>query len=392
MNATLRLGRIAGIDVGAHWSLLLVVLLIVWSLADGVFPETNPGLDDGTYLAMAAVATVLFFASILLHELGHAIQASRDGIPIEGITLWVFGGIASLRGEPPSAGAEFRMAIAGPAVSLALGVACLAAALTLPLPDAVDGVLFWLGQVNVYLLVFNLIPALPLDGGRVLHAFLWARRRDNASATRTAGALGRAFGQVMIAGGLLLLIFAGDFSGAWFIFLGWFVLAAAEAEIEGASARLALGGLTAADAMVRNPVTVDADATVEDFMNEVFLATRHTAFPVVDGGRIAGIVSFRQALNLPRPAWSSVLVREIMLAADEVCVDARTPLPEVLARLIAAPLQRLLVCRGGLLVGLLSLTDVARLIEARSRSDWPARGAPANRAGAAVGRVGAPAR
>jgi len=119
---------------------------------------TNPGLDDGTYLAMAAVATVLFFASILLHELGHAIQAGRDGIPIEGITLWVFGGIASLGGQPPSAGAEFRMAIAGPAVSLALGVACLAAALGLPLPDAVDGVLFWLGQINVYLLVFNQSP------------------------------------------------------------------------------------------------------------------------------------------------------------------------------------------------------------------------------------------
>lgn len=391
MNATLRLGRIAGIEVGAHWSLLLAVALIVWSLADGVFPETNPGLHDGTYLAMAAVATVLFFASILLHELGHAIQARRDGTPIEGITLWVFGGVARLRGEPPSAGAEFRMAIAGPAVSLALGVACLATALALPLPDAVDGVLFWLGQVNLYLLAFNLIPALPLDGGRVLHAFLWARRRDHASATRTAGALGRAFGQVMIAGGLLLLIFAGDFSGAWFIFLGWFVLAAAEAEIEGASARLALGGLTAADAMVRNPVTVDADATLEDFMDEVFLGTRHTAFPVVDRGRLAGIVSFRQALDLPRTTWSRVPVREIMLPADEVCVDARTPLPEVLARLTDAALQRLLVCRDGQLVGLLSLTDVARLIEARSGSDWPAREPQVNRGGAVAGRVGAPA-
>jgi Zn-dependent protease/CBS domain-containing protein len=340
---------------------------------------TNPGLDDGTYLAMAAVATVLFFASILLHELGHAIQAGRDGIPIEGITLWVFGGIASLGGQPPSAGAEFRMAIAGPAVSLALGVACLAAALGLPLPDAVDGVLFWLGQINVYLLVFNLIPALPLDGGRVLQAFLWARRRDHASATRTAGALGRAFGQVMIGGGLLLLIFAGDFSGAWFIFLGWFVLAAAEAEIEGASARLALGGLSAADAMVRNPVTVDGDATVEDFMDEVFLATRHTAFPVVDRGRIAGIVSFRQALNLPRSDWPAIPVREIMLPADEASIDADTPLFDALPRLARAPLQRLLVRRHGQLAGLLSLTDVARLIEARSRSASPARAVRAER-------------
>ena len=214
MTATFRLGRIAGIEIGAHWSWLLVVALVVWSLADGVFPDTNPGLADGTYLAMAIVATLLFFASILLHELGHAVQAQREGIAIEGITLWVFGGVASLKQEAPSAGAELRVALAGPAVSLALGVACLLAALAVPLPDAADGVLFWLGQINLYLLVFNLIPALPLDGGRVLRAILWARRRDYGSATRTAGKLGRSFGQGMIAAGLLLVIFVGAFSGA----------------------------------------------------------------------------------------------------------------------------------------------------------------------------------
>jgi Zn-dependent protease len=236
MTSSFRLGRIAGIEIDAHWSLLLVVALIVWSLADGVFPETNPGLDDGTYLAMAAVAAMLFFASILLHELGHAIQARRDGVAIDGITLWVFGGVARMRGEPPTAGTELRIAIAGPVVSLVLGCVFLATALALPLPDAVDGVAFWLGQTNLYLLVFNMIPAFPLDGGRVLRALLWARRRDFASATRTAGALGRAFGQAMIAGGLLLVISVGAFSGVWLAFLGWFVLAAAEAEIANAAA------------------------------------------------------------------------------------------------------------------------------------------------------------
>src|ERR1700754_58424 len=156
MTSTFRLGRIAGIEIGVNWSWLLVVALVVWSLAAGVFPATNPGLTDGAYLAMAIVASILFFASILLHELGHALEARRCGIAIGGITLWVFGGVASLRGEPPSAGAELRMAIAGPAVSLAIGVVCLVAALALPLPEAVDGVTFWLGQINLYLLVFNL--------------------------------------------------------------------------------------------------------------------------------------------------------------------------------------------------------------------------------------------
>ena len=373
MTSTFRLGRIAGIEIGAHWSLLVVVALVVWSLADGVFPDTNPGLDDGTYIAMAIVASVLFFASILMHELGHALQARRDGIAIGGITLWIFGGVASLREEPPSAGAEFRMAIAGPAVSLAIGGTCLVAALALPLPDAVDGVLFWLGQINLYLLVFNLIPALPLDGGRVLRAALWARRRDLASATRTAGLLGRAFGQAMIAAGVLLLIFVGAFSGAWLVFLGWFLLAAAESEMERAAARVSLGGLTARDAMVRDPVAVDADATVQEFMDAVFRPTRHTAFPVLDGDRVAGIVSFRQALELPSSAWPTVPVREIMVPADEACIDADMPLSDALPRLTMAPLQRLLICRHGQLVGLLSLTDVARLVEAQSRSAGSAR-------------------
>ena len=373
MTATFRLGRIAGIEIGAHWSLLLAVALVVWSLADRVFPDTNPGLADGTYLAMAIIATLLFFASILLHELGHAVQAQREGIAIEGITLWVFGGVASLKEEAPSAGAELRVALAGPAVSLALGAACLLAALALPLPDAADGVVFWLGQINLYLLVFNLIPALPLDGGRVLRAILWARRRDYGSATRTAGKLGRAFGQGMIAAGVLLAILVGAVSGLWLAFLGWFVLAAAEAEMETAETRVALGGLTVADAMVRDPVTVDADSTVGEFMDEIFLPTRHTAFPVLDDGRVAGIVSFRQALALPRADWSAIPVREIMLPADEACIDADTPLADALARLTTAPLQRLLVCRDGRLVGLLSLTDVARLIEARRRAAWPAR-------------------
>jgi Zn-dependent protease len=386
MSSTFRLGRIAGIEIGAHWSLLLVVALVVWSLADGVFPDTNPGLGDGTYFVMAIVAAVLFFASILLHELGHAIQAQREGIAIDGITLWVFGGVASLRGQIPSAGAELRVAVVGPAVSLIIGAVCVLASLALPLPDAVDGVLFWLGQVNLYLLVFNLVPAFPLDGGRVLRALLWARRRDFASATHTAGALGRGFGQVMIAGGLLLVVFVGAFSGVWLAFLGWFLLAAAEAELETAAARDVLGDLTAADAMVHRPVTVDARTTVQDFMDDVFFQKRHTAFPVVDDGRVAGIVSFRQALAVPRELWWTTPVREIMLPADEACVDPAAPLSDAVTRLTTSPLRRLLVCRGGQLAGLLSITDVARLVEARGRRAWPARAEHDDRDAILLGR------
>ena len=203
MTSTFRLGSVAGVEIGIHWSWLLIFALIVWSLAEAVFPETNPGLDDRTYLIMAVVAVLLFFASLLLHELGHATRAAREGMEIAGITLWLFGGVARFRGMFPSAGAEFRIAIAGPLVSLAIGLFALATALLVPLPGAVDGVAFWLGYVNLVLLVFNMIPALPLDGGRVLRSLLWARRHDFLAATRTAAAIGQGFGQFLIALGAL---------------------------------------------------------------------------------------------------------------------------------------------------------------------------------------------
>jgi len=384
MTSSFRLGRVAGIEIGAHWSWLLIVGLIVWSLADSVFPSVNPGYSDGTYLAMAIVAALFFFVSLLLHELGHAIQAQREGIAIEGITLWVFGGVARLRGQAPSAGAELRVALAGPAVSLALGVVFLLVAIGLPLPGTVDGVLFWLGQINLYLLVFNLLPALPLDGGRVLRAVLWARRRDFGSATRTAGALGRGFGQGLIVLGLALVIFVGDVGGLWMAFLGWFLLAAAEAELATAATRDALAGLSVSQLMVSDPVTVDAGTSVQSFINRIFIPTRHTAYPVLEGGRPVGIVSFREALDMPPEDWGTTTIREIMVDAREASVDPETPLSEALPRLAYGDLRRLLVMRDGRLVGLLSMTDVSRLLEVQEklasaafdRSDRVDRAAP----------------
>jgi Zn-dependent protease len=397
VESSFRLARVAGIEIGAHWSWLLVVALIVWSLAAGVFPTSNPGLADGAYIAMAAAAAVLFFASLTLHELGHAVQARRDGIAIEGITLWVFGGVARFRGQIPSAGAELRVAIAGPLVSLALGAAFLAVALALPLPAAVDGVAFWLGQINLYLLAFNLLPALPLDGGRVLRAALWARRRDFAAATRTAGALGRAFGQILIAAGLLLVIFVGAIGGLWLAFIGWFLLAAAEAEIQAAAARDALAGLTVAELMIRDPITVDAGASVQQLMDDAFYPTRHTAFPVTDRDEPVGLVSFRQALALDRDRWPTTPVAQIMIPASDARLDADTPLSEALARITDSELRRLLVCRGRRLEGLLSLTDVARVLEARGAESTaamtgagPAQERPPGRGIAPYDRVSGP--
>jgi Zn-dependent protease len=224
-----RLGRIAGVDVDVNWTWAIAFALLSMSLADGVFPAADPGLSHGTYLAMAIVSSVAYFASIVLHEFGHALEARREGVPTDRVTLWLFGGVAQLRGRFPSAGAEFRIAVAGPLVTLVLVGVFLGAGELLALPAAVDGVLSWLGYINAVLLAFNLLPALPLDGGRVLRAALWAKRRDFVSATRTAADVSRVLATLMIVVGLIGAVAVG-FGGLWLALVGWFILIAGAAE------------------------------------------------------------------------------------------------------------------------------------------------------------------
>jgi Zn-dependent protease len=222
--------RVAGIRVGVNWSWAIVFGLIVWSLADRVFPAEDPGHSAGTYTAMALVAALVFFASLLLHELGHAVRARREGVEVAGITLWLFGGVARLGGGLPGAGAELRIALSGPLVTAVLAVVFVAVALAAPLPAAVGGVLAWLGYVNVILLVFNLLPAFPLDGGRVLRAARWRSTGSLLAATRTAVRVSRVLAFLIVAGGLALVVYGDTIGGLWLAFVGWFLLQAARAE------------------------------------------------------------------------------------------------------------------------------------------------------------------
>lgn len=363
VHPTFSLGRIAGVEIGLNWSWAIVFALIVWSLASAVFPDQNPGLGDGAYTVMAFVAALLFFASLLLHELGHAVQARREGVEIEGITLWLFGGVAQFKGEFPSAGAEFRIAVAGPLVTTVLGSAFVALAGLAHLPEAVDGVTAWLGYINLFLLAFNLLPALPLDGGRVLQAALWAGKRDFAWATVVAADIGRGFGYLMIAGGLLLFIVQGAFSGAWLAFLGWFLLTAAGSEARYLAVREALAGLKVRHLMVRDPVTAHPEQTLGEFMDGVAGVARYTAYPIVRDGEVLGVLPLRRVLETPRGEWDERRVRECMLGRDEVPVlgedeDAL----QGLAELGAGDLHRGLVLEDGRLAGFISITDIARLL------------------------------
>jgi Zn-dependent protease len=373
VHATFSLGRIAGVEIGVNWSWAIVFALIVWSLASAVFPSQNPGHANGTYIAMAFVAALLFFASLLLHELGHALRARREGVEIEGITLWLFGGVARLKGELPSAGAEFRIAIAGPLVTLVIGAVFVALAALANLPPAADGVAAWLGYINLFLLAFNMIPALPLDGGRVLRAALWAGKRDFHWATVIAADIGRGFGFLMIAGGLLLFIVQGTFSGAWLAFLGWFLLGAAGAEARFLAVREALAGVKVAQLMIPDPVTADPDQTLGEFMDGVAGVARYTAYPVVSRGEVLGVLPLHSILETPRSQWDERHVRECMLGREEVPV--LHPDDDVLqgfAELAAGDLHRALVLDDGRLAGFISITDIARLLAApHSRASAP---------------------
>src|SRR5512133_2866149 len=363
MGGNLTIGRFGGVEVRLNWSLIAVFALIAWSLAEGVFPSQNPGLSHGTYIAMAIVAAVLFLASILLPELGHSWVARREGIEVDSITLWLFGGVSQLKGRFTSPGAEFRVAISGPLVSIVLGVLFVLIAVA-QVPSSVDGVAAWLGYINLILAVFNLLPASPLDGGRVLHSVLWRAKGDYNWATRVSSEIGQGFGYLFIALGLAMFIFQGSFSGAWLAFVGWYLLQGAKAEARYAATEQALGGLRVRDLMVRHPVTVDADSTVGRFMDDVASSHRFTTYPVLDGGRPVGLLTFASVAAVPRSDWDTRGVRDTMfplddvplLTEDETAVDA-------LEELSTPTGNRGLVVDDGRLAGLLSITDIARALE-----------------------------
>ena len=364
MNSSFQLGRIAGIRIGLNWSWLVVFALIVWSLASAVFPSQNEGLSDRTYLAMAIAAALLFFVSLLLHELGHALQARREGMEIDGITLWLFGGVAKFKGSFASAGAEFRIAIAGPLVSLVLGVGFVALAALIGFSEPLDGVAAWLGYINLLLLVFNLLPALPLDGGRVLRSALWGARGDFAWATQLAAGIGRGFGYAFIAGGIALFVLADAFSGAWLAFIGWFLLGAASAEARHLAARAALDGLRVRDLMVREPSTVSSDLTLGRFMDEVVWRRRYTTYPVLDEDRVVGLLPFRRVAEVPRSEWDTRTVGDCAIPRGQVPeLEPDEELIDALVELSQGEVNRGLVLEGNRLVGFLSITDLVRALQ-----------------------------
>src|ERR1700730_6199950 len=364
-----RLFSLFGFDVYVDVSWLLLAVLIAWSLAVGVFSEMVSGLTPVTYWSMAIVATAGLMFSIVFHEMSHAVIARYFALPIRGITLFIFGGVAEMHGEPTSAPSEFLMALAGPIASGVLGLLLfllLGSVAGLDGPPAVGAVLWYLTYLNWMLAAFNLLPAFPLDGGRMLRAALWGWRKDRAWAPRIASGAGNVFGILLIVLGLIEVV-RGDFvSGVWLSLIGLFLRGAASATYQQTLARQILGGQPVSRFMNRRPITVPPDLSIREFVDDYVYRHHHKVFPVVLDGRLLGCITTAQVSAIDGEQWDQRRVAEIM----EPCSEDNTVAPETDTLEAMTKMQRtarspLLVVSRGRLVGILSLRDLLELLTLR---------------------------
>ncbi|GIK49822.1 MAG: putative zinc metalloprotease Rip3 [Alphaproteobacteria bacterium] len=364
-----------GIRIDASW--ILLALLIAWSLASGVFPGLYAGLPPSSYWAMAAATVVGVAASIILHELGHTLVARAFGLPIKSITLFVFGGVAEMEGEPKAPMAELLMALAGPLVSVALGFGFAALANILPAnaPTEFHAVAHYLSMLNYTLAVFNMLPAFPLDGGRVLRAIVWLATRDPLKATRIAARSGEVIAILLMAAGVVSALGGGIGHGLWWVILGWFILSIASAHRREAEAKQLLSGARVRDLMTPDPVTAPADMSVAHFVETVLARHPHDLVPIMsDDGAIIGGAGFGEAKAAPRESWASTPLSSIATPIAQIpTADQRLEIEAALERMQRAGASRLIVTDGGRLAGILTLKDLANHLRFRSEFAAPAK-------------------
>ena len=352
--------RLFGIPIRLDLSWFVIAGLLAWSLATGFFPQLTPGLSSGAYWLMGVGGALGLFASIVVHEFFHAWVARRHEIPMQGITLFILGGVAEMGAEPPGPKAEFRMAVAGPLVSIALGALALAlAGLGAGRPTMLTGVLTYLGLMNLVLAAFNLVPAFPLDGGRILRAALWHWKRDLRWATAVAARVGKVFGGVLMALGVFRLAAGDVLGGMWSFLIGLFLLQAAAAAYQQVLVSRALAGERVSRFMTPDPVTLPSDLTLDAAVDRYFYRHHHRLFPVKDDGRLLGCLSTEELKRTPREEWGRRSVASLVVPCGPDTVirsDADALGALNLMRRTGRP--RLLVVDDGRLVGLVTLKDL----------------------------------
>ncbi|MBW3539897.1 MAG: site-2 protease family protein [Planctomycetes bacterium] len=364
----IRLFKLAGFAVHIDWSWLIIAVLVTWSLAAGVFPHSVPDLATSTYWAMGVAGMLGLFVSIVLHELSHSLAARRVGMSMRGITLFVFGGVAEMDDEPPSAKAEFVMAIAGPLASVAIAAAFFGLSrggAAWNWPAAVTGVLGWLGWINGVLVVFNLIPAFPLDGGRVLRAALWHWKGSIRRATRITSSIGAAFGVALIVLGVFAFIAVNPIAGMWYGLLGLFLRGAAQMSYQQLLVRRALEGEPLRRFVNPDPVTVPPDLALREFVEDYVYRHHYKMFPVVEDGELVGCVTTRglSGSGIPRDEWESRSIRDVMQPCEESnTIDVDADAMDALSRMSRNRTSRTIVTEDGRLAGIVALKDMLRFL------------------------------
>lgn len=361
------------VQVDASW--LFLALLVTWSLAKGVFPSWYEGLSTTAYWLMAVAGMFGLVFSLIFHELSHSLVARHFGLTIRGITLFIFGGIADMEEEPASAKVEFLMAVAGPIASgvFAVGFYLLAIAGTVQgLPVPVLGVLSYLVLINSLLAAFNLLPAFPLDGGRMLRAALWHFKGDLRAATRIASRSGEGFGVALMALGVISVIGGNFIGGMWWFLIGLFLNGAARASYVQLLNRRAFEGEPVRRFMTPDPVTVDPEVTLDSFVMNYLYHSHHGLYPVVDFGRLVGFVSARQIKDVPREDWDMTRVGEVFVrCTPENTISADTDSVKAMATMSRNATSRLMVVDGEQLVGIITLKDMLDLFALKMELEGP---------------------
>jgi Zn-dependent protease len=388
----LRIGRIAGVEIRLDWSLIVIFVLITVNLGAGLFPSMHPDWPPALAWATALLAAILFFASVLAHELAHAVVGRRQGVPMDGITLFIFGGLAHMGDEPRVPRAELTMAIAGPLTSLAIGALAIVLGSALVAPGSGDWwrqagplptLLLWLGPINVILGVFNLLPAFPLDGGRVLRAIIWRATGDLEKATRWASGVGRAAAMLLILAGLSMVLGyripflgSGPVQGLWLILVGWFLMAAAVESYRQVVARGMYRGLPAERLMRSAGPAVSPDDTLDAVAERFLGLPGERCLPVTAGGRLAGLLCLSDLAKVPRSRWRSRTAGEVMTPLASLLAAAPSDdAADVLARLAGRDVNQIPIIEHGELRGLVPRAEVIRWLgQAPERALALARG------------------
>jgi Zn-dependent protease/CBS domain-containing protein len=373
-SASLPLGTVGGIQVRVNWSVAVIFALIAFGLAAWQFPAVSPHQATLTYVLAGVLTTVLFFASLLAHELAHSLVARHYGLTVKSITLWLLGGVSELGGDVPRPSAEAWIAGVGPLTSLLLGgifigLAALAGA-SHPARASIAGVVYfalvYLGATNVLLAVFNVIPAAPLDGGRVLRAIVWWRTGDRVKATISADRAGQVFGWICVAGGLYAFFLTRDLSWVWTSLIGWFIAGSATAEAHQAVLAGRLRGIRASQVMTPDPVTVPGSMTVSEFVDDYLFRARHQSFPVTGNGgdTVTGLVTLDRIKHVPAGQRDHTRLADVACPlADVATATPQDSVADILPRLTECADRRALVFSNGHLAGIITPSDITRMID-----------------------------